>query len=80
LSGSDCTVLPERTSPTVVVSVCWIGAASVTSTVSARPTPNLKSRRATCLASRGMGAVVEVRNPDSSALMTYVPTVSGVMV
>ena len=25
LSGSDCTVVPESTSPTVVVSVCRIG-------------------------------------------------------
>ena len=33
-SGSDCTVLPEITSPTVVDSVCRIGEAAVTSTVS----------------------------------------------
>ena len=30
LSGSDCTVLPEMTSPTVVVSVCRIGDAPST--------------------------------------------------
>ena len=70
LSGSDCTVLPESTSPTEVVSVCRIGVDPLTSTVSASPTPILKSRRATCLASRTTGAVVAVRNPVSSALIT----------
>ena len=65
--GSDWTVLPEMTSPTVADSVWRTGAWLTTSTVSSRaPTSSLKSRRAICLASRVIGLVVAVLNPESS--------------
>ncbi len=68
-SGSDCTVVPEMTSPTVEVSVCRIGEVPVTSTVSwIAPTDIRKSRRTTCRASSTIPGRVAVRNPASSAL------------
>ena len=67
-SGSDCTVLPETTSPTTVDSVCRIGAAAVTSTVSCTaPTAMRKSSLATSRASSVTALRVTVRKPDSSA-------------
>ena len=67
-SGSDCTVLPEITSPTTVDSVCRIGEAATTSTVSCTaPTAMRKSSRATCRASSVTALRVTVRKPDSSA-------------
>jgi hypothetical protein len=71
LSGSDCTVLPEMTSPTVADSVWRTGAPAVTSTVSSSaPSSILKSRRAICLASSWMALVVVVLKLWSSALTT----------
>ena len=68
-SGSDCTVLPEMTSPTVGVSVCRIGETPTTWTVSCKaPTLNLKSSLAICLASSANTGVVAVRKPEIAAL------------
>ena len=73
--GSDSTVRPDSTSPTVAVSVWRTGACAVTSTVSSRaPTSIFRSRRAICLASSVIGRVDVVLNPDSAALTTYRPT------
>ena len=48
--GSELTVFPEMTSPTVADSVWRTGASAVTSTVSSsEPTASLKSSRAICL-------------------------------
>ncbi len=75
LSGSDCTVLAEITSPTVAVSVWSTVAWAVTSTVSSSaPTSIFRSRRAICFASSVIGRVDVVLNPDSAALTTYLPT------
>jgi hypothetical protein len=64
--GSDCTVLPEITSPTVADSVCSVGAWPTTSTMSSSaPTSILKSSRAICFASSAIGLVLAVLKPVS---------------
>ena len=81
LSGIVFSVVPEITCPTVVDSVCKTGVSLVTSTVSAiPPSSSLKSRRTTCFASTWIGLVEAVLNRESSALTTYVPTGSEVIV
>ena len=69
--GSEFTVLPEMTSPTVADSVWRTAATAVTSTVSSTaPTSSLKSSRAVCFASSSMAFVVTVLKPLSSAFTT----------
>ncbi len=70
-SGSDCSVLPEMTSPTVTDCVCSTGDWPTTSTVSSsEPTSILKSSRAICLVSSAIGFVVAVLKLVSDALTT----------
>ena len=67
--GSELTVVPEMTSPTVGDSVWSRGGSAVTSTVSSsEPTASWKSSRATCLASIVIGGVSADLKPWSSAL------------
>ena len=70
-SGSDSTVLPESTSPTVADSVCRTGDWPTTSIVSSRaPTSSLKSIREICFASSTTPVKVVVLKPVSAALTT----------